>query len=412
MRNRYKAIAAGAAALTLLLTACGGGSGGQSGEASHANEMFAWVSNENDRAQWQAFVDAAKEQDPNFALTFEGPSFNDYWTKVKTRMTESDAPCILTTQAARAQELQGILTPLDDLIKAEGVDISVYNKAMMEGMTLDGKVMALPYDAEPDVLYYNKKMFKEAGLKAPGTNYTTDQFLADAKALTSGDTYGVAIKPNLMDNAPGTLAFSFGGVATKDGALAITDPAFVDGIQFAFDLVNVHKVALAPSASDGDDIAQGAFTSGKAAMLFDGPWMYGTLAESLKDDLGVAVIPSPSGKTIGVIQGSGFGIAQSCTDKEAAFKNIMKLVSPETIAAVAAKQGTVPSIESKIDAWAQGKAPDNVEAVKTLLAQGTPLVTNSAWNQVNTTFVQYSTEGYRGGKTAKEILTQISDSAK
>ncbi|MDO4259737.1 MAG: sugar ABC transporter substrate-binding protein [Actinomycetaceae bacterium] len=412
MRNQYKAFVASAFALTLLLTACAGGSAGQSGGASQANKMFAWVSNENDRAQWQTFVDAAKEQDPNFSLTFEGPTFNDYWTKVKTRMTQSDAPCILTTQAARAQELEGILTPLDDLIKAEGLDVSVYNKAMMDGMTLDGKIVALPYDAEPDVLYYNKKLFAEAGLKAPGTEYTTEQFLADAKALTTGDRHGVAIKPSLMDNAPGTLAFSFGGVATKDGNLAITEKPFVDGVQFSFDLVNVHKVALAPSSSDGDDIAQGAFTSGKAAMLFDGPWMYGTLAESLKDDLGVAVIPSPSGKTIGVIQGSGFGIAKSCTDKEGAFKNIMKLVSAKTIATVAKKQGTVPSIEAEMEAWAEGKPADNVEAVKTLLTNGAPLVTNNAWNQVNTSFIQYSTEGYRGSKTAEEILKSISDSSK
>ena len=42
--------------------------------------MYTWVSTDNDRAQWQSFVDAAKEKDPNFTLTFDGPAFNDYWT--------------------------------------------------------------------------------------------------------------------------------------------------------------------------------------------------------------------------------------------------------------------------------------------------------------------------------------------
>lgn len=405
-----KSLAAGAAmAMILGLAACAGGS--SSSSADHSAEMYTWVSTENDRAQWQAFVDAAKEADPNFELTFDGPAFNDYWTKVKTRMTDADAPCILTTQAARAQELRGILTPLDDLIAASGVDVSIYNAAMMEGMTVDGSIVALPYDAEPDVLFYNKKLFTEAGLDLPTTNYTTAQFLEDARALTSGDVYGVAIKPGLMDNAPGTLAHAFGGHVTTNGELSITDPAFVEGVQFAFDLVNVEKVALAPSAADGDDVAQGAFTSGKAAMLFDGPWMYGSFAEALGEDLGVAVIPTATGDTIGVIQGSGFGIAESCANKEQAFANLLKLVTPEVIGAVAAKQGTVPSVESQIDRWAENKADDNVAAIQALLANGTPLVTNDQWNQVSTSFVQYSPEGYRGTQTAQSILETIAGSA-
>lgn len=397
-------------AMALGLAACsGGGAAGES--ADHSAEMFTWVSTANDRAQWQAFVDAAKEKNPDFTLTFDGPAFNDYWTKVKTRMTDPDAPCILTTQAARAQELKGILSPLDDLIKANNVDVSQYNAAMMEGMTVDGSIVALPYDAEPDVLFYNKAMFKAAGLEEPGLKYTTDQFLSDAKALTKDGKFGVAIKSGFMDNAPGTLAFSFGGTVTKGEGLGITDKEFVDGVQFAFDLVNVHKVAAAPSAADGDDVAQGAFNAGTAAMIFDGPWMYGAFEKELGENLGVAVIPNPSGDTIGVIQGSGFGIAQSCQNKEEAFKVLMQMVTPEVIGAVAEKQGTVPSIESQIEKWAANKPEGNVAAIQELLKKGTPFVSNSAWNQVSTSFVQYAPEGYRGTQTAMDMLTSIAGSA-
>lgn len=397
-------------AMALGLAACsGGGAAGES--ADHSAEMFTWVSTANDRAQWQAFVDAAKEKNPEFTLTFDGPAFNDYWTKVKTRMTDPDAPCILTTQAARAQELKGILSPLDDLIKANNVDVSQYNAAMMEGMTVDGSIVALPYDAEPDVLFYNKAMFKAAGLEEPGLKYTTDQFLSDAKALTKDGKFGVAIKSGFMDNAPGTLAFSFGGTVTKGEGLGITDKEFVDGVQFAFDLVNVHKVAAAPSAADGDDVAQGAFNAGTAAMIFDGPWMYGAFEKELGENLGVAVIPNPSGDTIGVIQGSGFGIAQSCQNKEEAFKVLMQMVTPEVIGAVAEKQGTVPSIESQIEKWAANKPEGNVAAIQELLKKGTPFVSNSAWNQVSTSFVQYAPEGYRGTQTAMDMLTSIAGSA-
>ena len=236
--------------------------------------MYTWISNENDRAQWQAFVDAAKKKDPSFNLTLEGPSFTDYWTKVKTRLSSSGAPCIITTQAARAQELKDLTVPLDDLVKSNNLDVSVYNKAMIDGMTVEGTLRAIPYDAEPMVLYYNKELFAAAGLKEPGTSYTTSQFVSDLKALTKDGVSGLAVPPGFGSGPGLPLAFANGHEPVKDGNLDLTNQGMVEGQQFAFDLAAKDKVAGAPQASDTTDVAQQQFTSGKAAMIIDGPWMY------------------------------------------------------------------------------------------------------------------------------------------
>ena len=406
--STFLVLGATASAFALLAGACGSGgtaSGGSGGDQAH--QMYTWVSTENDRAQWQSFVDAAKEADPNFTLTLDGPSFNDYWTKIKTRMVAGDAPCILTTQAARAQELSGLLEPLDSYMEKAGIKASDYNAAMMQGMTVDGHVLALPYDAEPDVLYYNRELFEKAGLAAPTTSYTTAQFLSDAKALTGDGQYGVAVKPLLLGNAPGDFGISFGGQVSQDGKNTLTDPKFVEGVQFAFDLVHKEQVAVAPNAADNDGPAQTAFTSGTAAMIIDGPWMYG----SFEKELGVAVIPTPSGQPRAVIQGPGFGISKFCPDKQAAFDVLKQLVTPEVIGSVADKQGTVPSVESAMDKWAANKPADSAEVVKILLENGTPLVTTTTWNQINTFFQQYSPEGFRGTKTAQDILSDLQNSA-
>ena len=392
------------------LGACSSGSGGSN--ASAPNQMFTWVSTESDRAQWQAFVDAVKETDPDFSLEFSGPSFNDYFTKVKTRMTESDAPGILTTQAARTKELATIMEPLDDLIAEHGVDISIYNKAMIEGMTVDGKIYALPYDAEPDVMFYNRRLFTEAGLGLPPTSYTYEKFLSDMKKLTSGDKYGIAIKPGLLDNAPGIFAYADGAtVLDSSGNPALTSDAFVSAVQKAFDLSAKHGVAKAPSASDGDEVAQGAFTSGEAASIIDGPWMYSTFAEQLGEDLGVCVVPSDSGSAVGLIQGSGFGIGKKCPDKDAAFSNILKLVSSDVVGKVARARGTVPSVDTEMDGWAEGKHAESVEAVTFLLGSGTALITPESWNQITTSFSQYCPEGFRGSRSAADILKDLQEAA-
>jgi multiple sugar transport system substrate-binding protein len=374
--------------------------------------MYTWISNENDRAQWQAFVDAAKKKDPSFNLTLEGPSFNDYWTKVKTRLSSSGAPCIITTQAARAQELKDLTVPLDDLVKSNNIDISMYNKAMIDGMTVDGSLRGIPYDAEPVVLYYNKDLLASSGVKEPTTAYTTSQFTADLKALTKGSVTGLAVPPGFGGGPGLPLAFANGHEPTKDGNLDLTNAGLVQSEQYAFDLAAKEKVANAPQASDATDVAEQQFMSGQAAMIIDGPWMYDTLTTKSKGKVGIAVIPSDSGKSIGMIQGSGFAIAASCKDKEAAFKNIMKITTPEVIGAVGASRGTVPSVQSALKDWAGTKPASDVSTVQALLDTGRPLVTTPTWNQVETSFTQYSGEGFRGTKTAEEILSTIMNSAK
>ena len=406
MKYRRAAAALLCATLALGLGACSGGSKDKSAQAS---KMYTWVSNESDRAQWDTFVKGVQETDSNFKLDIEGPSFQDYWTKIKTRMSSADAPCIVTTQAARAQELGELLTPLDDLAKEAGLDLTQYNQAMMQGMTVDGKVRAIPYDAEPMVLFYNKTMFAQAGLKEPGVDYTYEQFLSDAKALTKDGVQGFAIAPDISyPYLP--FAFANGNVPVKDGTLNITDPGFVADIQQTFDLVGKENVAAAPNPADTTDVPMQGFQAKKVAMVIEGPWFYSTIREGMENEVGVAVIPSKSGKPVGMIQGSGFGISAKCADKKAAFQNIMKMTTPEVVAYVGKHRGTVPSIDSALSGWAEGKPAQDAEVMKTLLANGQPLVTTPAWNQVVTQFTQYSPEGARGTRTAEDILGTIEKS--
>lgn len=406
MKYRRAAAALLCATLALGLGACSGGSKDKSAQAS---KMYTWVSNESDRAQWDTFVKGVQETDSNFKLDIEGPSFQDYWTKIKTRMSSADAPCIVTTQAARAQELGELLTPLDDLAKEAGLDLTRYNQAMMQGMTVDGKVRAIPYDAEPMVLFYNKTMFAQAGLKEPGVDYTYEQFLSDAKALTKDGVQGFAVAPDISyPYLP--FAFANGNVPVKDGKLNITAPGFVADIQQTFDLVGKENVAAAPNPADTTDVPMQGFQAKKVAMVIEGPWFYSTIREGMENEVGVAVVPSKSGKPVGMIQGSGFGISAKCPDKKAAFQNIVKMTTPEVVAYVGKNRGTVPSIDSALSGWAEGKPAQDAEVMKTLLADGQPLVTTSTWNQVVTQFTQYSPEGARGTRTAEDILGTIEKS--
>ena len=392
----------------LALTACSGGGGG-GGSSDGTLDLYTWVSSESDRAQWESFVSEAQKQDPDLDISIDGPSFADYWTKVKTRLSGSNPPCLLTTQAARAQELQGLLKPLDDLIAENDFDTSEIDASMLEGMTVDGTIRAIPYDAEPVVLFYNADLFAEAGLEAPGVTYTREQFISDAKALTTRDQKGLAIStgvfiPNAWSIADGVEA------VTADGELDLTNPDFVEQVQSFFDLVGTEGIADAPEAADGSDVSQAAFTGGDAAMLIEGPWMYGTFEEAADFELGVSIVPSTSGEASAMTAGSGFGIAETCDDPDAAFKAITELTATPVLEAQAKSRGIVPSRADAVPAWAEGKAEGAADVIDALLANATAQKTTTSWNQVETLFTQYGVEGFRGDKTAAEILETIQNS--
>lgn len=406
--RRATAIAA-SATLALGLAACGGDSGNGGDAGDRPNQMYTWVSNQSDREQWETFIAGVQETEPEFNLTLDGPSFQEYWTLVKTRMSASDAPCIITTQAARAQELGSLLAPLDELAADAGLDLSQYNEAMMQGLTVDGSVRAIPYDAEPMLLFFNKAMFEEAGLTPPGAGYSREQFLSDAKALTKDGKMGFGISADISyPFLP--LSFANGITPSKDGELTLTDPALVEDFQWTMDLVAKEQVATAPNPGDTDEVGRQGFMAGNIAMYIDGPWFYSTYQEGSDFEVGIASPPSDDGSPNGMIQGSGFGVADSCPDKAAAFENIMKMTTPEVVAYVGQHRGTVPSIASALEGWSEGKPAADVEVVEALLESGQALVTTPQWNQVVTQFSQYSSDGFRGSKTAEEIMSQIEQS--
>jgi multiple sugar transport system substrate-binding protein len=409
-RTKRAAVRAGTAILLAgALTALAGCAGGGGASASGGPiSMYTWVSSQSDRDQWQGFIDLGKKVDPKLDVTIEGPSFSDYWTKVKTRLSGSNPPCLLTTQAARAQELSGLLMPLTDLIKKYKLDTSKFDASMLKGMTVDGSIRAIPYDAEPIVLYYNADAFQKAGLALPSATYTREQFLSDAKKLTTGDHKALAIEPGFF--IPNAWAIADGAEAVKGGKLDLTNSKLVDSVQSYFDLVSKEGIAKAPEASDGSDVGQSAFTSGASDMLIEGPWMYGTFAAAAKFKLGVTIVPTESGDAKGMTAGSGFGIAKNCKDPDGAFKAIMAMTDTSVLKGQAEKRGIVPSRPDAQSAWAEGKSAEAYSAVQALLKDAKAQLTTPTWNQVETLFTQYGVEGYRGDKTAKDVLTTIQNS--
>jgi multiple sugar transport system substrate-binding protein len=297
--------------------------------------------------------------------------------------------------------------PLNDLMRRNHVSASAFNGSMMSGMTVGGQVLAIPYDAEPLVLYYNKTAFAQAGLAPPGPHFTTAQFQADARALTKDGRYGYGASTDI----DGPLAYAVAQGATHwtdGGRLDLTDPAVTAALQQHFDLVARDHVARVPDTATTNTQD---FIAGQAAMLIDGPWTYDSYTSQADFTVGTAPVPTVDGTPHGMLEGSGFGIAKGCPRPEAAFQAIMALTSPETLRVMSHKQAIVPSRASSMAAWAVGKPAELVATVRAEQANGVPESTTREWNQVITLFTQYAADGYSGHSSAASVLRTIQRTA-
>jgi multiple sugar transport system substrate-binding protein len=395
-----------AGVLALGLAACSGDGGGTSGLDGNTLKMYTWIGGEADEQQWSDYIAGGKHADPKVAVSVSGPPIGDYYTKLPTVMRSSSAPCLVTFQNGRVNPYVEGLEPLDDLAKENKLDLSAYSPAMLEQLSVDGKLYSLPFNAGPTVILYNKKLFKDAGVAEPTNDWTIDDFIATAKATTKNGVYGFAIGQG--SNPISTLMAADGHPWADENGPLLDDPNFHDALQLLVDLSNKYKVAK-PLEAGGSFPDIDAFNTGQAAMEMQGLWDLQHAQESLgKDNVGIAVIPSKSGASKGFIGGSGFAITKTCGDKQKAFEAIEAMTSKSGLEFVTTSQASVPARLDALDAWSTNVgSPEFTAVIEQMTANATPSPVPSNQAQLDTLLTQYEVDAFSGKSTVAEVLQQV-----
>jgi sn-glycerol 3-phosphate transport system substrate-binding protein len=123
--------------------------------------------------------------------TYQG-SYDDSINKLKAGLQSKDVPAIVQVYdiGTRLMIDLGVMTPMQDFIDAEGFDVSDIEPGVANYYSVDGSLWSMPFNTSNPVLYYNKTMFKEAGLdpeKAPRTWADVTEF---SRALVKKDASG------------------------------------------------------------------------------------------------------------------------------------------------------------------------------------------------------------------------------
>ena len=147
---------------------------------------------------------------------------------------------------------------------------------------------AVPVSQGSLSLLYNKAMFDAAGLEIPQDDWTTDDLLAAARAMSGDDTYGLSV--------PLTWSFWFVPVMTgfggslfhADGEPAFASPDTAAAMEWYLSLERQHRVSAPGTRIESMSTR---FTTEKAAMILDGSWNVASyLDEGI--DLGQTILPT------------------------------------------------------------------------------------------------------------------------
>lgn len=264
------------------------------------------------------------------------PNPQDYVRKLLLSFVAHAEPDVIRLDASSAAVFidNGVLKDLTPYVEGpNGIELTDYYPNVVDIARRDRALYAIPVDFTPLVVYYNRRMFDDAGVPYPEPGWTWADFLAKARKLTQGEQYGYVFT-NWM---PGWLPWVWnngGDIVNAHGeSMGIADSAAtVEAVTWLRNLVTKEKVApsLSQIAAEGADL----FANGQAAMETSGHWRMVSFASARNiklEDVGVAPLPvARSGQSpVTVIYESGWSIGRSCKNPDLAWEFIKYYTSAE-----------------------------------------------------------------------------------
>jgi multiple sugar transport system substrate-binding protein len=299
-----------------------------------------------------------------------------------TQIATGNAPDIIGPIGLRAlQSFGDQLLDLSSYITSNDVDLSEIPQGLIDAYKLDGKQIGIPMAVYPSFIYYNKALFKEAGLPEPphkvgekydGKDWTWETVAELAKKLTvdkSGKDatdaafdaanivqYGLDAQWTENDaRAWSTIFGGSGSAVADDGKTAQWPQNWREGLQFYYD--GIWKDHFIPAKPAVDGMAGGnSFQSGQVAMDIVHLWytccVYPTEGDKPVTDWDIAVVPQgPDGKPTSKLHADTIGILNSSKHPDEAFEVLTYLAKSSELTQV---WGAMPAIESQQAAFFEG----------------------------------------------------------
>jgi N,N'-diacetylchitobiose transport system substrate-binding protein len=329
---------------------------------------------------------------PDVKVTFERQQWTGIVEKLTTALSSSDSPDVIELGNTQAQafEAAGALEDLTAQKAALGGDDLL--QSLVEAGTYDGKFFGVPYYAGARIVVYRTDLFEKAGLTVPTT---LDEFIAAGVKLKQDN----AATPNFSGiYFPGkywyaALPFIWqegGDIAVQDGGAwkgTLSSAASVKGLGMVKKIMD--EASGAPK--DGDESKDYvAFCNGEVGMLMGPGWKLGQILNekdgcpAMADKVGAFALPGAAAGTTApaFLGGSNLAISAKSEHQELAL-DLLKIMAGKGYQTQFAQAGTIPALKSLLG-QVSGDEAAKAQAVAALNSRFVPSSENWAGVEAST----------------------------
>jgi multiple sugar transport system substrate-binding protein len=408
------------AIIMLVMTACGNNTGNngadQSGDKAGKVELTFWNGFTGPDGDLLKTIvnDYNKANADKVEIKMDVMPWDQLNQKLPPALATDTAPSLVAIIGGSATPYiqNGSFQELSGFFEATGAKKEEFTNGALELGTKEGNPYLLPMQMNGLYLFWNKTLFKEAGLDPEKAPETLEQLAEYAAKLTdsSKNQYGFGIPVSGAAPYYASLIIGNGGdvvdLENKKSVLNSAENAVT--FQWLQDLVVNQKVS--PKGAAGADLEK-MMMSGQLAMYINGPWMAtGLNANSV--DFGVAIPPKGTKTQFTELGGIGFAIPEGASEaeKQAAYDFIAYWNSPEIMKQWSIANGFPPYMQSVVDD-PEIQQNELIASMANMGDAAKPFLPGlMSADRINNEVLFTAIEAVQNGQDVSSVLTKASDS--
>jgi len=406
-----------------LLGACNSGdagSGDPSGEApaftkNATGTLKAWGFPDADEVGTSR-LDYAKEKLTGVTIQIDATAFDAQ--KFTTRAASGDVPDVvqMDRQFVATYAAQGLIKPLDSCYTTYGVDARTqYYASVVDDVTYDGKVWAVPQFYQPPAIILNKRVMDAAGVTAADMDTSKpDAMIAAVKKMykASGSNPSTLGFDPSATGQTGLWLLGYGGQLIDDkGVPTLDNPNNAKAIAFLKQVMDAQGgYAKVKSFTDSFDTFgdKNQFVADQVGAQTNAQWYVNVLTPYVKKvEISAVPFKNTAGESFTVASGTSFVIPEAAKNADAACAWMLQLTSQDAwMAAGEARSKTIASTPGAINTGLFTGSPAADKAIRDTYVKKSD---NEGFNQTIGTYYEVVGQGKSFGASpaGQQIQTEL-----
>jgi multiple sugar transport system substrate-binding protein len=318
---------------------------------------------------------------------------------------------------------RGVLEPLGErLDESDAFDESDFYPQPLEAFRWQGRLTCLPQNVSSLVVYYNRDLFRRAGVPEPRAGWKWDDMVSSALRLTRDrngdgdiDQHGLGLEPTIIRIAPFVWS-NRGDVVDHDQSptrLTLDSPQALAAMQKLFDLRQVHFVVPSEEEVEAED-DETRFQNGRLAMLLQSRRSTPAFRTIKAFEWDVAPLPAHA-QPAGILHSDAYCMARDSKNKDAAWTFVEFALGPDGQRIAARTGRTVPSLREVAESPAfldPAKAPRNSRVFLDTIPSIRRVPSISTWPEIEDRAEQIIETGLYEGVEPAEVARRLDEATR